>query len=190
MEQQLQDILASLNQDQSLILSQSLDASSPEGRDTWMMLGKRLKVEGITSKQIQKHSIELVNAIKTTIGQLSSPESYETAPEYFGRSHEMPHSVTTSVPDGSIASFGSGPQRGALFPSQLTANVDFRSKDWTAESNIQCGVTSLLRGLESRDTEDTDPLSLDTSKTTDVGDTPSEPSEYEAASEKTLSVVK
>ena len=85
-EEQLQEILAINRRHESLNASQRLDASSPEGRQTWMVLGRFVREEGITPAQIKKHQSELVKAMKPTLADRSqantSPSSLHIATEF------------------------------------------------------------------------------------------------------------
>ncbi|KAM0795330.1 hypothetical protein BDR22DRAFT_615181 [Usnea florida] len=81
-EAQLQAILTNQQRTRTPILSQSLDASSPEGRQTWMELGRLLRDEGITPAMIRENRELLVNAMKSTLKAESVLESYVTAPEH------------------------------------------------------------------------------------------------------------
>ena len=86
-ESQLQAILANQQKSKTPILSQSLDASSPEGRQTWMELGRLLRDEGITPDMIQDNRGLLIDAMKNTLRNKtvlaeSASESYATAPEH------------------------------------------------------------------------------------------------------------
>ena len=82
-ESKIQAILTSQQKSKnSPITSRSLDASSPEGRQTWK-LGTMSKSESITSAIIQKNGGLLVNAMKETfkdknVSAESISESYVT----------------------------------------------------------------------------------------------------------------
>ena len=99
-ENQLQQILEVQSRHSNPVLSGSLDVSSPEGRQTWMELGRLLREEGITPNIISKNKGLLIQAMKKSIKNLSdSPDaaSYKTALEYqsFSSSANMslrPHS--------------------------------------------------------------------------------------------------
>ena len=126
-EGQLQDILASQKRQEASIMSKSLDASSPEGCQTWMMVGGLLKEEGITPSMIKWHGKDLINAIKKTIKELSSSsittDSYLTAVEYpYNISNNAMESIAydpkLSRPhEDSLSILSSGPPRGSYFHS-------------------------------------------------------------------------
>ena len=82
-EAQRQTTLANQLRSNIPIMSHSLDASSPEGRQTWMELRKHLRNEGITPAKIPQNRARLVNAMKTVLPNVrdmaeSVPDSYAT----------------------------------------------------------------------------------------------------------------
>lgn len=121
-EAQLQAILTNQQRTRTPILSHSLDASSPEGRQTWMELGRLLRDEGITPTMIRENRELLVNAMKSTLEAESLPESYSTAPEHNLNSYplsgtesrNLSHQDFTSA-FSSISLFRSAPPRSTGF---------------------------------------------------------------------------
>ena len=81
MESKIAALLESQQRDHDRPKSYSLDASSPEGRKTWMDLGRLLRAEGITPAMIEENRELLVRAMKTSLEEGVSPaQSYRTAP--------------------------------------------------------------------------------------------------------------
>ncbi len=141
-------------------MSHSLDASSPEGRQTWMELGRLLRDEGITPDMIQKNRGLLVNAMKTTLKNEtvlaeSIPESYATAPEYHF------DSITTSsvtqprnashldLPSVSspMSLLGSAPPRSAGFTDAFFERQHGPASSLDQKENVDHGMQSLLQEM-------------------------------------------
>ena len=154
MQQQLQEIIASNRRRSSPFIAQSLDASSPEGRETWMMLGRLLRDEGITPSQIRAHRGELVTAMKATMAAFSqasnSPSSFYTAAETDYVSLDDTIGDATCNGD-QIAVLSSKPREGSYFPSSLTDVARSVPGAWEEVGNIHIGVSSLLEGMEISD---------------------------------------
>lgn len=134
-EAHLTQILATQKQ-KTPNIAHSLDASSPEGRQIWMNLGRLLRIEGITPDMIEKNKSLLINAMKTTLMEDPSvlgsfADSYRTAPEYpdeesrakhrrFGSSvHNAGSSLKHSLllRPGSLSPGESSSPRHAVFPN-------------------------------------------------------------------------
>ena len=151
MQQQLQEVLASDRRRSSPIVTHSLDASSPEGRETWMMLGRLLREEGITPSQIKAHREDLINAMKATMAAFSqasnSPSSFYTAAETMYVTLNDNISGTTCT-EGQNAILSSKPREGSYFPSSLTDGARRVPGAWEEDGNIDIGVSSLLEGME------------------------------------------
>ena len=158
MERQLQSILASQNPRDSPARSQSLDASSPEGRETWMNLGRLLRAEGITPAIIQQNHDVLIRAMKTTLQEshLSSfPESYHTAHESFSYRYRSFTDSSNSRPSfqSSTSILGSAPILGATFTAEFldrhraTGSLD-------QETNVEDGIRSLLNGMTAQEKDE------------------------------------
>lgn len=156
METQLQKILVSQQRQKTPLLSQSLDASSPEGRETWMSLGRLLRAEGITPKMIKQNRDILVNAMKLTLHEeppSSAPESYRTAFESFSeedasssrdrRKVEDPRSIISSSTD----LFSSAPVRGATFTDAFLRRPTVKAHSLDQQDNLEDGMRSLLQGM-------------------------------------------
>ena len=150
-EQQLQSILAFQRRHENHLLSQSLDASSPEGRETWMKLGRLLRSEGIIPAMVNQNPHDLVRAMKKILqGSLASSlsDSYHTASEYFPQAHSHAALASTQC---SIDILGSAPSRG---PSGATFSDVFleRHKNVTEpldqQENVENGISSLLQGMD------------------------------------------
>ena len=161
-ESQLQAILANQQRSKTPILSQSLDASSPEGRQTWMELGRLLRDEGITPAMVQSNRGLLIDAMKNTLKNKSllaesASESYATAPEYQvdkdttsvsqlrNTSHlDLP---TVSYP---MSLLGSAPPRSSGFTPAFLERHHGSSLD--QRQNVDDGMQSLLQGMNNDDT--------------------------------------
>lgn len=159
-EAQLQSILANQQRSNTLIISHSLNASSPEGRQTWMELGRLLRNEGITPDMIQKNRALLVNTMKSALKNEtplagSVPESYVTAPEY-----HVDNGFTSSVTQRGKAShlglpsvssqvslFGSAPPRSAGFTDAFLEKQNGAASSLDQEQNVDDGMQSLLQGM-------------------------------------------
>ena len=138
-ESQLREILGSRERQGTPLLSSSLDASSPEGRQTWMSLGRDLRKEGITPGMIQKNQSLLIRAMKSTLNKATSltgsiDESYKTAHEYQSFSQRY-----------SAPILGSAPPSVAKFPSEFLQRQAPDSLDH--EENIASGIDFLLEGM-------------------------------------------
>ena len=145
-------------------MSHSLDASSPEGRQTWMELGRLLRDEGITPAMIQKNRGLLVNAMKTTLKDEtflaeSIPQSYATAPEY-----NVDNCITSSVTQSSNASYlglpsllsplsllGSAPPRSAGFTDAFLQRQNGAASSLDQKQNVDNGIQSLLLGMSDEE---------------------------------------
>lgn len=163
-EAQLQTILANQQRSRTPIMSHSLDASSPEGRQTWMELGRLLRDEGITPAMIQENRGLLVNAMKITLNNKVSlaesiPESYTTAPEY-----HTDYSTTSSFSQSRNASYwdvpsvlspislpGSAQARSAGFPNGFLERQNGVTDSLDHEQNVDDGLQSLLQGMSWED---------------------------------------
>ena len=163
-EAQLQTILANQQRSRTPTMSHSLDASSPEGRQTWMELGRLLRDEGITPAMIQENRGLLVNAMKTTLNNEVSlaesiPESYTTAPEY-----HTDYSTTSSFSQSRNASYraysptftsisllGSAPSRSAGFSNAFLKRQNGATDSLDHEQNVDDGLQSLLQGMTCED---------------------------------------
>ena len=157
-EAQLQAILTNQQRTRTPILSQSLDASSPEGRQTWMELGRLLRGEGITPAMIRANRELLVNAMKSTLKAESVPESYVTAPEY--KLNSYPLSVTESRNSShqdlasafsSISLLGSAPPRSAGFTDAFLERQSSAPDSLNQKQNVDNGMQSLLQGMDGGD---------------------------------------
>lgn len=163
-EDMLQQILAPQRRP-SPILSQSLDASSPEGRETWMNLGRLLRTEGITPQMIRENRDTLIMSMKTTLRkeELSSThDSYHTAFESLpARSvhpadaddgtrslNEYPHS---QLPPMHI--LGSAPPSRATFTDEFLARHKGPGELLDKQENIDDGVQSLLAAMGTDQTD-------------------------------------
>ena len=159
-EAQLQAILKNQQRTRTPILSHSLDASSPEGRQTWMELGRLLRDEGITPAMIRENRELLVNAMKSTLKAESVPESYVTAPEY--KLNSYPLSVTESrnlshqdfaSAFSSINVFGSGPPRSTGFTDVFLERQSSAPGSLNQKQNVDNGIQSLLQGMNGEDSK-------------------------------------
>ena len=166
MEAQLQQILASQQKEGRSIGSQSLDASSPEGRQTWMNLGRLLREEGITPAMIRENRHILISAMKTSLERQPSlaesvEQSYRTAREYGEYSHEEYLGSSTRSPtsantgdtlDPSLTStslLSSAPRQGASFPDVFLERHGGLTTSLNQRENVETGMKSLLRGMNA-----------------------------------------
>ncbi len=174
MEAQLQHILASQQRKPTPILSQSLDASSPKGRRTWMDLGRLLRAEGITPAMIDQNRELLVKAMKTSLEEADSlsesfSESYRTAPEW--HDCQSPDGFRYSIrppPNPSLASntynsyssstmlLSSAPPSKAAFSDAFLDKYSSRSNPLDQNQNVAIGMESLLSGMDAEDLQDID----------------------------------
>ena len=151
-ENQLDQILKSQIRDPYPVLRGSLDASSPEGRQTWMELGRLLREEGITPKIISKNKSLLVQAMKKTLEEIdASPDvaSFRTAFEYqsFSSAAKYSPGVALGAKD-SISLLSSAPSLGATFPTYLMAHQSQTLDCLDHEENVDNGMRSLMSGME------------------------------------------
>lgn len=162
-ESQLQTILANQQRSKSPIMSQSLDASSPEGRQTWMELGRLLRDEGITPAMVQENRGLLIDAMKTTLKNKtfwaeSIPQSYATAPEYQANNNgtssvSQPRTVShleqpVSYP---MSLLGSAPPRSSGFTDAFLERQNGSASALDQSQNIDDGMQSLLQGMDHDD---------------------------------------
>ena len=140
----------------SPILSHSLDASSPEGRQTWMELGRLLRDEGIAPAMIQQHRSILVDTIKNALKNEaplaeSIMQSYATAPEY---------QMEDNFPSATQSRLLSQPSRSPVcIPTSLLGSAPPRVSGFTEaflerqtggasfKQNVEDGMQSLLQGM-------------------------------------------
>ena len=155
-ENQLQQILRAQSRHSDSVLVGSLDASSPEGRQTWMELGRLLREEGITPSLVSKNRSLLIKTMKRTLEDVAaSPDiaSFKTAVEYLSFSSPAGQSLNASPAIMDSASMlSSGPSRGAAFPEHLNALSRQPASYLEHEENIEDGIRSLMGGMtESSD---------------------------------------
>ena len=122
-----------------------------------MMLGRRLREEGITSSQIEQYQSKLVSAMKATLAGLShasaSPSSFYTAREFSYASSDPNMQLPSNVVD-SASLLSCPPPQGSCIPVACTGREPDVSEAWEEASNLSKGVSSLLEGMQSKD-EDT-----------------------------------
>ena len=163
-DSQLQAILANQHRSKTPLLSHSLDASSPEGRQTWMELGRLLRDEGITPAMIQSNRGLLINAMKDTLRSESvlpesASESYATAPEHHtdsvALSSDSRQSGMSYLGHSSILSpmsvLGSAPPRNSGFTGAFFARQTGAASSLDENQNVSDGMQSLLRGMNDGD---------------------------------------
>lgn len=153
MERQLQGILASQQRQENPILSQSLDASSPEGRETWMNLGRLLRAEGITPAKIKQNPEILVKAMKTTLQDdepSDTPQSYYTAYESLPNRHPTFTNLSSSrsFVQASVSLLGSAPPRSSIFTNEFLERHNGRARSLDQDANVKDGLQSLLQGMD------------------------------------------
>ena len=163
-ESQLQAILANQQRSKTPVLSQTLDASSPEGRQTWMELGRLLRDEGITPAMIQDHRELLIDAMKTTLRNETSlaestPESFVTAPEYdtynntsssVTRPRDLSHPGRSSILSP-ISILGSAPPSSPFFTNAFLERHHGAASSLDRRQNVDEGMQSLVQGMNQDD---------------------------------------
>ena len=178
-EAQLETLLASQPTSKTL-LSQSLNASSPEGRQTWMELGRLLRDEGITPAMVQENRGLLINAMKNTLRNVnvlaeSIPLSYVTAPEYDSK-HNSPligsplRNVSLpeqSLVQDSISILGSAPPSNTGFMSKFLQREIDAASSLDQKQNVNDGIESLIQGM-SCENNDSEEVTSDESDSGDV----------------------
>ena len=160
-ESQLQAVLANQQRSKTPILSQILNASSPEGRQTWMELGRLLRDEGITPALIQSNRGLLIDTMKKTLRNEtllpeSASESYATAPEHHAdsitlssgsrqRDLYLGHSPILSP----MSVLGSTPPRSSGFTDAFLARQRGAASSLDENQNVNDGMQSLLQGMNN-----------------------------------------
>ena len=157
-DNQLEQILQAQSRQLNPVLCGSLDASSPEGRETWMELGRLLREEGITPNVISNNKGLLIQAMKKSIQGLSdSPNigSYSTALEYQSVSTPAQRCLTEfPLADRSMSLLSSAPSLGETFSNDLLARSTQIQTCLEHEDNIEDGMRSLMGGM----TDDSKPV--------------------------------
>lgn len=160
-EAQIRTLLESQQRDHDQPKSYSLDASSPEGRKTWMDLGRLLRAERITPAMIEENRELLVRAMKTTLEEGVSPaQSYRTAPQSFEDDYDcMSNAQSQRLMAGSsalasISLLGSAPVLGATFSEAFLERHNGAARSLDKEQNVQDGLKSLLKGMDTEEQED------------------------------------
>lgn len=154
-EDQLQQILKAQSRHTNPVLSGSLDASSPEGRQTWMELGRLLRDEGITPNIITKNKGLLIQAMKKTLQEnAGSPDatSFKTALEYPSFPTPANHSLRVVTPaEHSMSLLSSAPSLGATFPEHFAARSSLPPTPLEHEVNVEDGMRSLMGAMTELD---------------------------------------
>ena len=160
-EAQIKALLESQQRDHGQPKSYSLDASSPEGRQTWMNLGRLLRAEGITPAMIEENRDLLVRAMKTSLEESISPtQSYRTAPQSFEDDYECMNiarprqSMARSSASASTSLLGSAPVLGATFSKAFLERHNGAARSLDKEQNVQDGMKSLLKGMDTEEQAD------------------------------------
>ena len=159
-EAQITALLESQQRDHGRHKSYSLNASSPEGRQTWMNLGRLLRAEGITPAMIEENRELLVRAMKTSLEEdVSPPQSYRTAPQSveddydslsIAQSRQSMAGPSTSVE----ISLGTAPVLGATFSKAFLERHNGAVRSLDKEQNVQEGMKSLLKGMDTEEQSD------------------------------------
>ena len=164
-EAQITALLESQQRDQGSAMSYSLDASSPEGRQTWMNLGRLLRAQGITPAMIEENRELLVRAMKTSLEEGVSPaESYRTAHQSFEddcdsmRIAQSPQSMAGPSASSSISLLGSAPVLGATFSRAFLERHNGAVRSPDKERNLQDGMKSLLKGMDTEEQSDVEKI--------------------------------
>lgn len=150
----LQSFLAAQQRQERPILSQSLDTSSPEGRETWKELRRLLDREGIQPAMIKQNRGIVVKAIKTALQEndlLSNSESYHTAFESFSSHHRTLTNPSSSRPpaQASLSLLSSAPPRAPTFSDEFLERHHGAARSIEQDTNIQGGLEFLLEGMEA-----------------------------------------
>ena len=160
-EAQIGALLESQQRNHSRPQSYSLYASSPEGRQTWMGLGRLLRAEGITPAMIEQNRGLLVRAMKTSLEEGFSPaQSYRTAPQsleddydHMGNTQSR-QSMAKSSTSASTSLLGSAPVLGATFSRAFLERHNGAARSLDKEQNVQEGIKSLLKGMDTEEQAD------------------------------------
>ncbi|KAL8830178.1 MAG: hypothetical protein Q9191_001574 [Dirinaria sp. TL-2023a] len=151
MESQLKEILKAQSRQSNPVLAGSLDASSPEGRQTWMELGRLLREEGITPHVISENKSLLIQAMKKSLEEVAASletASFKTAPENQSVSSPPSQSVKALLgPENSISLLSSAPTLGATFPDHFLTRPGKVTDYLEHEENIEHGMRSLMGGM-------------------------------------------
>ncbi len=160
-EAQITALLESQRPDRDRPKSYSLNASSPEGRQTWMNLGRLLRAEGITPAMIEENRELLIRAMKTSVEAGFSPaQSYRTAPQSFEDDNDCmsnarsPQSIAGPSASASTSLLGSAPVLGATFPRAFLERHNGGASSLDKEQNVQDGMKSLLKGMDTEEQPD------------------------------------
>lgn len=161
MEAQITALLESQQRGHGSAKSYSLDASSPEGRETWMNLGRLLRAEGITPAMIEENRELLVRAMKTSLEEGVSPaQIYRTAPQSFEDDYDSmsiaqpPQSMAGHSASASTSLLGSAPVLGATFSRAFLERHNGAARSLDKEQNVQDGMKSLLKGMDTEEQAD------------------------------------
>ena len=156
-EAQITALLEAQQRDHGRHKSYSLDASSPEGRQTWMNLGRLLRAEGITPAMIEENRELLVRAMKTSLEEDVSPaQSYRTAPQSIEDDYDSlgiaQSRQSMAGPSTSAAiSLGTAPVLGATFSKAFLERHNGAVRSLDKEQNVQDGMESLLKGMNTEE---------------------------------------
>ena len=149
-ETQLHQILKAQSRQSNPMLAGSLNASSPEGRQTWMELGRLLREEGITATIISENKSLLIQAMKKSLEEVAASldaASFKTALEYQSFSTRLKSLKAASKAEGSMTLLSSAPTLGATFPDHFLARPDQFADCLEHEENIENGMRSLMGGM-------------------------------------------
>ena len=160
-EAQIGALLESQQRNHSRTQSYSLDASSPEGRQTWMDLGRLLRAQSITPAMIEQNRELLVRAMKISLEEGFSPaQSYRTAPQSFEDDYDcmgnaQPQQLMEkSSTSASTSLLGSAPVLGATFSRAFLERHNGAARSLDKEQNVQEGMKSLLKGMDTKEQAD------------------------------------
>lgn len=140
-ELQLQQVLQAQTHRGGRLTSESLDASSPEGRQTWMELGRLLREEGIPSTRMSANKTLLIQTMKRALEKRipsSGTASFRTACEY----------QSALAGDSSPHLLSSTPPLGGSFLDPLLEWDRHATDLLDQESNVQEGIESFIEGME------------------------------------------
>ena len=153
LEKQLQQLIQTQSRHQSLILSGSVDASSREGRHTWMELGMLLREEGIPPGVILDNKHLLITTMKKALEVnivLSGASSFCTALEFQSPSSIREFRRNEPQADVSLSLLSSAPAKNESFFDRSMASQTRPVSFLDQHGNVDESMQSLIEGMESR----------------------------------------
>ena len=149
-ERQLQQILEARSRHTSPLISKSMDASSPDGRQTWMELGRLLRDEGITPEVISDNKSLLVKTMKKALENSvvsSQAASFSTAQEFQSCRSERDLRSDAILSNASMHLLGSSPRPDKTFLDRFQVPRDKCSESLERKENIDDGMKILIKSM-------------------------------------------